>query len=558
MDDSDDDDEDKPMTEAEKQQKMKKDFFDNMTRITGIENPDGPGSFIVLDMEVLEELLVYAKTFTTGRMARFSKEVEGFIFTKKLMTIAKQNGVTMTHTMDMKRMGWDSADIAGLQKIMEFLLESSAEQKDGFNDQRLMQLMQLLQVIYRRKMVRLAVKKEAAEEARAKKQAEELEAIEKARVAQAEKDLAKAAAKLEQEKQKLDTEIVHLDQAVSAEKQRVVAEHQKEVENIAREHELEKQIVVEEIKQELKEVEEEIVVEAREQIAEVDDAAESKLVEMKQKQAEVENEQRAEEMEVVATIEAEISNTQNQAVVEALQKNLEEQKISRARALEETAKAHALEQQAVVAEAKVLKEEINKSTIAKIEEENTVAQEQLQSAVEIVEQEKQDLIEAKEKIKEIEVEKVDLEGTIQTDLLEQEKNDVEEDEEIVDDTSIDDIVEETVHPRSSKEDRVIVTRKSNPNGSSFIKLSVPSDMSPGQSDTVSIFLSKEVGDLLAQYHIIHKDIAEDGSLEDVSADDKKVLASAGTEFKRIREQYVKQRTEKVLERREQLVARMTY
>lgn len=125
-------------------------------------------------------------------------------------------------------------------------------------------------------------------------------------------------------------------------------------------------------------------------------------------------------------------------------------------------------------------------------------------------------------------------------------------------SAIDDIiVEDVVHPRASKEDRVTVSRKNNQNGSSFIKMSVPCDMSPGESDTVSIFLSKEVGELLAQYHDIHKKIGEDGSLEDVSADDKKVLASAGAEFKRIRDKYVQQRKEKVLARREQLTAEMT-
>lgn len=80
-------------------------------------------------------------------------------------------------------------------------------------------------------------------------------------------------------------------------------------------------------------------------------------------------------------------------------------------------------------------------------------------------------------------------------------------------------------------------------------------MSPGESDTVSVFLSKEAGVLLEQYHQIYKNIGGDGSLEAVSADEKKVLASAGAEFERIREQYVQQRKQKVLERREQLVAR---
>ncbi|AAK14585.1 unnamed protein product [Ectocarpus sp. 4 AP-2014] len=543
MDDGDDQNEDRPMTPEQ----IREDFFKNVQRITGII-PDGPGSMVALDMEVLEELLAYSKTLTTGRLATFSKHVEEIIFSKKLITVAKQNGVTITPGMHARQVTWSSANIVSLGKILEFLNSEPRFAEEWLN---------VVQVVHRNKTVQLVLEREAAEEARAKKQAEELDAIEKARVAQAEKDLAKAAAKLEQDRQKLDTEIVRVNHAVTAEKQRVIAEHQKEVESIAREHEKEKQVMVEEVKQELKEVEEEIVVEAREQIQEVDAATESKLVEMKQEQAEVENEQRAEAIEVVVTIEAEISNTEDQAVAEALRQNLEEQKASRARVLEETAKTNALEQQAVVEEANALKEEIEKSTISKIKEENTIAQEKLESAVETVEQEKQDLIEAKEKVQEIEVEKVDLEGTVQIDLLEQQKNDVEDDKEIVEDTSIDDIVEDTVHPRASKEDMVKTARKRNPDGSSFIKMGVPSDMSPGESDNVSILLSKEAGELLAQYHDIYKKIGENGSLENVSAEDKKVLASAGAEFKRIRGQYVEQRKEKVLARTEQLTLRMT-
>ncbi|CAN0545745.1 unnamed protein product, partial [Ectocarpus sp. 12 AP-2014] len=187
MDDSDDDDEDRPMTREEKQKKYKIDFYNNVQRIIGII-PDGPETMVVLDMEVLEELLVYAKSVTTGQMATFSEYVEEIIFSKKLITIAKQNGVTMTHTMDPRRMGWDSAEIAGLAKIIEFLLESSTEMKNR-ND-----ILQMVRDIHRWKLAKIVAEREAAEEARAKKQVEELEAVEKARVVQAEKDLANDAA----------------------------------------------------------------------------------------------------------------------------------------------------------------------------------------------------------------------------------------------------------------------------------------------------------------------------------------------------------------------------
>ena len=71
------------------------------------------------------------------------------------------------------------------------------------------------------------------------------------------------------------------------------------------------------------------------------------------------------------------------------------------------------------------------------------------------------------------------------------------------------------------------------------------------------------GESLCDGQVLHRIMrpatvrSEVQTIDDVSADDKAVLASAGAEFKKIREQYVKQRTEKVLERREQLVARMT-
>lgn len=543
-------DDDKPMTEQEKRMKEREEIFSNMKRITGIANPNGPEDFIALELEVLEELLGYAQTLTS---LKFAEQVKTFIFVKKLMILAKQNGITLT-TMGVynpKRMDWDSADIAGLDKIIEFL-------KAALHEVRYAEpILLFVEVVRGSKMAQLAAERDAAEKARAKKQAEELEAIEKARVAQAEKDLAKAAAKLEQDSQKLDTEIVKVDQAVSAEKQRVVAEHQKEVESIEREHEEEKQVVVEEIKQELKEAVKEIQDEAREKAAEAEAAAENKFVEMKATHDDVENGLRTEAMVATAAIEAEIENAQDPAVIQALKTKLDEEQAARARVMEETEKAHALEKQAIAGEAKVLKREILKSAKNKIRSLRRTEQEKLESAVETVEQEKQDLIEMKEKIQEIEVEKVDLEGAIQTDVLEQEKRNVEEDKEIVDDTTTDDLVEElNVHPRASKEDTVTISRKNNPNGSSFIKMSVPSDLSPGESDTVAIFLSKEVGELLAQYHQIHKKIGGVGSLSGVSADDKKVLALAGAEFKRIREQYVQQRKEKVLARRERLAAKM--
>lgn len=540
------DDGEKPMTEGEKRMKMRNDFVRNVKQITGIE-PDGIGSLIALDVKVQQELLEYIQTLGP-QFKRFEQRVEEAMFTKGLVAVGKENGVMITPGGLPDHVDWGSVTIVAVDKLIEFVESASPQLSE--------QWLIFLRFFRGAKMAKIVAEKEAVEEERAEKRAKELEAIETARVLRAGKDLEQAATKLEEQSEKLNNEIVRVDQAVSEKKQRVVEQHQREVESIEEEHEKEKQVIVKEIEQKVKEAEEELVVETREQLQDIDDAAERKVEDMKREQEEVEDVQRAEALKAAVAIEAEISNTQDQAVREALKQNLEDEQTARARASDDTRKAHALEQQAVVEEARALKLEAERSAAFKIEKEKVVAREEVEAAVESVEQDKQDLIQKREKIQEIEVEQVDLEGSIHTDVLEQEKREVEEDKEIVRDTTTDDVVQETVHPRASKEDRVVVSRKSNPNGSSFIKMSVPSDLSPGESDEISVFLKKEVVDLLAQYHRIHKKIGEEGSLDDVSAEDKSVLASAGAEFKLIREQYVTQRRQKVMARRETLVAQI--
>jgi len=157
---------------------------------------------------------------------------------------------------------------------------------------------------------------------------------------------------------------------------------------------------------------------------------------------------------------------------------------------------------------------------------------------------------------EIEKEKVEVEGNIHIEVLEEKKRDAEEDREVAEEAVVV-VEEELISPRLSKHGRVTLSRKKNPNGSLFIKLRVPSDLSPGQYDDVSIFLSKETMALLTQYRKIHRKIENENSLEDVSADEKKVLALTGSEFKSIREQYVHQRKESALARRELLVAQFS-
>lgn len=158
----------------------------------------------------------------------------------------------------------------------------------------------------------------------------------------------------------------------------------------------------------------------------IDAKAVRKLVEMNQEQADAENEMLVQVIEAAAAMEAEIAMAQDGAVAKALKENLQDEDIIRLKALEETRKFRAAEQQAVVREAERLKKEVVTSTDAKLVEEKVLADEKLQCRFESVESQKQDLIEKKEVIQELETEQLELEGSIQTDLLEEEKSEVEE------------------------------------------------------------------------------------------------------------------------------------
>ncbi|CAM9936518.1 unnamed protein product [Sphacelaria rigidula] len=153
------DDEEKPMTD----EKIHDDFLNNVRRITGIEKY-GLGSMIALDMDVLEELLAYTKTLTTGRLAGFAQDVKGFIFWKKLITVGKQCGVMIIPGFKPERVDWSGVDVMGMDKIIEFLKSEPRFGERWLN---------VIQVVRQSKVVELAAQREAAEEALATKQAAE-------------------------------------------------------------------------------------------------------------------------------------------------------------------------------------------------------------------------------------------------------------------------------------------------------------------------------------------------------------------------------------------------
>ena len=103
-------------------------------------------------------------------------------------------------------------------------------------------------------------------------------------------------------------------------------------------------------------------------------------------------------------------------------------------------------------------------------------------------------------------------------------------------------------PRSSKAGRVKVQTNKNEDGSSFVNLDVPSDMSPGETDHISLMVTKEGSELIDRYHEVFKKIKKDMSLENVSLEEKEIIAFAGKEFKKIKDDYVRQRGSKISER----------
>lgn len=346
-----------------------------------------------------------------------------------------------------------------------------------------------------------------------------------------------------------------MEKQVRLEKERVAAEMEKVVKNIEREKEEEKRVIADQAQRELEETVEVVVAEAREQIEEVEYQAEAKLVQLQVEEAEAESKELAEEIEDDATAEAEISEGVDQAAAERLRDAARAKKKKRADERRKRRLAAERRKAAVAEEARALKAEIEKGVDQTVQEKTASATDEMESKIASVQEDTEDLVEQTRVVQQLEQEKVDLEGEIVVESLEQEKREAEEDRDIAEDMG-EKAMDAAEHPRTSKKDRVRVKRTKKANGSSFVKIDVPSDLSPGAYDTVSMFVSKEVSGLLARYRRVHAKISADGSLRNLSPDDKRALALAGAEFKKIREQYVEQRTGGVVARREQLAGQL--
>ena len=104
------------------------------------------------------------------------------------------------------------------------------------------------------------------------------------------------------------------------------------------------------------------------------------------------------------------------------------------------------------------------------------------------------------------------------------------------------------HPRKSKKGKVKSRKIPNDDGSVSFKLGVPSDLNPEEVDEIDIEISEEVSETLEQFEEIKERIIKDKSLDNISEEDKKVIKSAGKEFKKIKKSYIEKRSEKIRKR----------
>lgn len=116
--------------------------------------------------------------------------------------------------------------------------------------------------------------------------------------------------------------------------------------------------------------------------------------------------------------------------------------------------------------------------------------------------------------------------------------------------SLDKKLKNAKHPRKSKKGAVKTSKKTNEDGGISFSLEVPSDLSPDETDQIDIEISKETGEILEQYNEIKTKIVIEQSLRNVSDEEKKIIKSAGNEFKKIKSEYVSKRTEKIRKRKD--------
>lgn len=106
--------------------------------------------------------------------------------------------------------------------------------------------------------------------------------------------------------------------------------------------------------------------------------------------------------------------------------------------------------------------------------------------------------------------------------------------------------------RSDKTGRVGVEMRQNDNGSVFIDLSVPSDITPSDSDEVKIFFTSESWSTLNAYQSVFSKIKDSKSLEGLTTEEINTISSAGVVFDDISKSYVRQMKGNITKRVESL------
>ena len=102
--------------------------------------------------------------------------------------------------------------------------------------------------------------------------------------------------------------------------------------------------------------------------------------------------------------------------------------------------------------------------------------------------------------------------------------------------------------RTDKTNRVDVEFRRKDNGSMFVDLMVPSDITPTDSDKITIFLLSESNTTLDEYQNVFNKIKSSKSLEGLSVQEISTISSAGVIFADILQSYVRQMTIRVSER----------
>ncbi len=517
----------------------------NIERITGLDrhNLKSETTMASLEPEVLEELLQYFVSL--GPMGQaYVANLKDTILLKNWLVLGEEIGYD---PKKMKQLDFGGLDIIGLSKVIAFIETHAPDHRV------LSEHLAPLKKLKEHKTAAVAAEMEAEEAARAKKQADDLQAIEDARVAQESKARENASRELDEKTTRLDAELAEVEQAKAAEKESLAQKQQQELEAIEREKEKEKEVVTQAVVTELRQDEQDIRQQFEREIADARDDASLQIAAIDQRVEDGNSLRKATLRKHRATLEAEIAKTQDATTVADLKKKFEAGERAAAKASKRAIAAGESEKKDILFALGQREKQLLSDAEKALVNHRAQSEKKLEEGIKTVESDKQELVELKENVHELETKEVELEADIKAGVLEDEKVVVEEDQFAVNTQTS---VIETVHPRSSKKDRVEVSRKTNHNGSSFVKMSVPSDLFPGQFDKVSFFLSKESTKVLAQYRQIYKKIVAEGSLAGVSPEEKTVLASAGGVFKRIRGQYVKQRRERVTARLDRLVIKM--